>query len=277
MKIFRIIIKIFALCLAGVIIVGIFATVVGGVSWLGQLASGDMPSDSSVEMIWAGDNTDAAKITKLEIKVGATSTKLVQTDDLNFSIETNNKYISTRQIGNTLYIEEESHFVFSGWFDAGTTFIYVPKAVKLRDVKISAGAGSFEADKLTAEVLEFNLGAGKTKVGELIVTENARIEGGAGLMEIDGGKIQSLHLELGAGKASVKAELSGNSKVESGVGKLDLILMGGKDRYKFKVDKGIGSVTIGGVGQSDDAVYGKGNNLIELESGVGAVEVDFME
>lgn len=277
MRIAQNIIKFFALCLAMVIIVGMFAAVVGGVAWLSQLAGGDLASDQDIETIWAGENTDAAKITKLEIKTGATNLRLVQSDESNFNIETNNKYISTRQIGNTIYVEEESHFVFSGFFDAGTTYIHVPNAIQLRDVKISAGAGAFTADKIVTEVLEFNLGAGKAEIDELVATESARIEGGAGMLEISNGKIHNLHLELGAGKTSLKAELSGSSKVESGVGRLDLILTGGKDRYKFTVDKGIGSVTIDGIGQSDDAVYGAGDHMIELESGVGAVAVSFAE
>lgn len=226
------VIKFFALCLAGVILVGIFAALVGGVALVGQIVSGDETSSSDVETIWTSNNTDAAKITKLEIKTGATSVRLIESDELNFSIETNNKYVSSRQIGNTLYVEEESHFIFSGFFDAGTTVIYVPKAVKLRDVKISVGAGAFTADKIYTEAIEFKLGAGKTKVGELIATESARVEGGAGYMEINGGKLHDLHLELGAGKTKVRAEVTGDSKVESGVGKLELTLIGSKDNYK---------------------------------------------
>ncbi len=276
MRILHKLIKLFAFCLAAAIIVGLFAAIVGGITWLDWITNGG-ESGGEIEAIWSGDNSDARKITKLEIKTGATSTRLVQTEELNISVETNNKHITTREIGNTLYIEEESHFDLIGAVNAGTTVISIPRTIKLSDVKISVGAGAFTADEIKTASIEFHLGAGKTKVGKLIVTENARIEGGAGSMEIDDGEIHNLRLELGVGKTRVKAKVLGDSKVESGVGRLDLILVGGKDRYKFRVDKGVGTVTIDGVNQSDDAVYGQGNNLIELESGVGAVEVNFAE
>lgn len=276
MRILHKIIKIFALCLAAAIIIGLFATIMGGVTWLDWITNGSR-SSGEVETIWSGDNSDAEKITKLEIKTGAASTKIVLTDESKIGVETNNKHITTREIGNTLYIEEESHLDLVGVVDAGTTIISIPRTIKFSDVKISVGAGELTADEIKTASIEFHLGAGKTKVGKLIATENARIEGGAGAMEIDDGEICNLRLELGVGKTRVQAKILGDSKVESGVGKLDLILAGGKDLYKFRVDKGIGTVTIDGVNQSDDAVYGQGNNLIELESGVGAVEVNFVE
>lgn len=278
MRTFQVVIKFFALCLAGVIIVAIFAAIIGAFAMVGRMidTNGNV-TGGNLEVLWESTATDADKITKLEIKTGATSTKLIQIDEPNFKIETNNKYISSRQIGNTLSVEEASHSIFSGWFDDGDLIIYVPRQINFADVKINVGAGTFTADRIVTKSLDLEVGAGKTRIDELIAEEEARINGGAGVIDINGGRMNNLRLDLGAGKTMVCSELAGNSKVEAGVGKLELNLRGGKDRYKFKVDKGIGSVAIDGVGQSDDAVYGQGNNLIELESGVGAVEVQFVE
>lgn len=278
MKLAQGLIKFFALCLAAAIIVAMFAAVIGAFALVGRIVGIDVyGNDGDFTTIWQGDNSDAHTITKLVIKTGATNIKLAETEEANIQVDANSKYITTRQVGNTFYVEETSHFVWSGFMDNGSTVIYLPTAMKLHDVEISAGAGTFTADRISAANLNLSLGAGKTKIEQLNITENAQIDGGAGVIEIDNGEINNLNLELGAGQTRMKAELFGKNKVESGVGRLDLILVGGKDRYKFTVDKGIGSVVIDKKSQEDDAVFGGGDILIDLESGIGAVEVSFAE
>lgn len=278
MRAFQSVIKFFALCLAGVIIISIFVAIVGAFAMVGRMIdSGNGVVNGNLDVLWESTVSDAEQITKLEIKTGASNTKIIQTNESTYKLETNKKNISSRQIGNTLYIEEESEFIFSSWFEDGDLVIYVPQKAQFSDVKIDAGAGAFKVDKITTNSFDLDVGAGKTEIDELFVRDDARISGGAGVIDINDGKINNLQLELGAGKTYVRSEITGNSKVEAGVGKLDLVLLGGKNNYKFSVDKGIGSVTIDGVKQNDDGVYGGGSNMIDLESGVGAVEVRFAE
>lgn len=269
-------IKFFALCLAAVIIVGIFAAIVGAFALVGRIVGVDDGfSSGEFSTLWEGDAEDTSEITKLVVKTGATNAKLRLTNENQIKVDTNNEYIATRQIGNTLFVEESSHFAFSSWFDSAELVLYLPEKLVLTDVEINAGAGALEIERLVVRNLDLDLGAGKTKIRELNVAEGARINSGAGVVEVDQGKINNLRLELGAGKTEVRAELIGKSKVESGVGRLDLVLLGHKDDYRFSVDKGIGSVRIDGAEQSDDAVYGQGERTIDLESGVGAIEVKF--
>lgn len=265
------VIKIFALCLAGVIIISIFGAIVSGISFVGMLVDGDGWAGEST-VIWEGEsNTQAVR--RLEISAGATSLQIVESqNEKEVRVETNNEYITTWQDGNTLKVVEKSHgfFGFQGKMDLT---VYVPKGSEFEGVDIDAGAGTVIIERLVAKRVKMELGAGRTQVKYLEVSEKAEIDGGAGSLELNEGKIKNLDLEIGAGKADVRAEIRGNSRIESGVGKLDLDLEGKSSEYKITIDKGIGSVTIDGNKQSDGAIYGEGENLIRISSGVGAVEI----
>ena len=56
-----------------------------------------------------------------------------------------------------------------------------------------------------------------------------------------------------------------------------MILLGSKDDYKIELDKGIGEATLEGESLKDDSVYGSGENKIDIDGGVGAINIDFAE
>lgn len=272
MRAIQIVIKAFALCLAGVIIVTIIASVLGAVSLVGMLAGADENSPGEMSTLWQNDAEE--KVVNLDVKIGATTLYLYESqEDKTVRVETNNEHIESWKDGESLYVLEKSHLYLSNLFSDGDLVIYVPTGTKFVNVKIEAGAGTLKIKKLTTENLDLDLGAGKTSIEYLKVSGKARINGGAGLTEIEGGDLSNLQLELGAGKAEVKAKLRGNNDIHSGVGKLDLDLIGRESDYKILIDKGIGSVTVNGEKQEDDAIYGSGKELVKVESGVGAVEI----
>lgn len=275
MKAVQVVIKVFALMLAGCIIVGIFSAMVGLVALSGLMAGGDY-SAGPVTTVWQGEPAQG-KIAKLEIKIGATNLRLARDSNITeVRVETNNEHVASWNDGNTLQIAEKSH---AFWEFQGNreVIIHVPESYKFDEVSIDAGAGSVDIEYLVARHVKLELGAGKTSIEEIEATEYAEIEGGAGVIELKKGKLKNLDLEIGAGKAEITAELLGNSKISSGVGRLDLNLMKTAGGYQFTVDKGIGAVTINGIPQSDDAVYGQGSNMIRLDAGIGSVEVRMMD
>lgn len=271
MRVVQVVIKVFALCLAGCIIIGIFSGIVGLVALTGLMSGGDF-SGGTTSTIWQEEQVQS-KITKLEIEVGATNFSLRQDDNASeVRVETNNEHIESWSEGGTLKVAEKSH---AFWEFQGNRelVVYIPKNYTFDEVMIDAGAGMVEIEYLLTKRLKMDLGAGKARISQVEATEYAEVEGGAGLIELKNGKMRNLDLEIGAGKAEITAEILGNSKISSGVGKLELNLVKTAGDYQLTIDKGIGSVTVDGTSQSDNSTYGQGSNLIRLDTGIGSVEV----
>lgn len=271
-------IKAFAIALAVLIIVTIFGAVVGGVTFLGALTTDDWEWDGPHNDSWTEENYDGVKLTNLDISVKATAVKVRTVEDgERVRIETNNDHIVswTDEDAKRLNVVEKSHGVF-GWGGTGGLVIYIRKDVKFDEVKISVGAGTLQIEELETKSLDLSLGAGKTQIDHLVVTSSAKINGGAGKLEIDDAKLHNADVELGVGKSDLQARLTGRSKIEAGVGKLDLDLVGERKDYKLLVDKGIGAVSLDGESLHDGAVHGDGANNIEIKSGVGAVDIRFV-
>lgn len=270
------VIKILALALAAFIIFVMFAALVGGVSFMASIA-GEEAWRWDGNNNWTSEDFENQKIRELDINVKATNVKFRAVDSGDdVRIETNNEYISTWTNGGKLELIEKSHGIF-GWGGTGELVVYLRKDVKLDSVKLEIGAGSLTIDRLETESLDLNLGAGRTEIDNIKVTKNTRVDGGAGLLVLRNGELRDANLELGVGKVEITAKLLGHSKVDSGVGKLDLNLIGQEKDYRIRIDKGLGSVELNGRSMSDGATWGDGNNEIEVESGVGAVEIKTSE
>ncbi len=267
------IIKYFAIALAVLIIATIFSAIVGGLMIAGAVVFGD-DFGWNQNAAWVVDGElETAGIRDLDINVKATTLKIkVANEGEKARVETNNEYVMTGVSNGTLSVVEKSYGIF-GWGGKGEVVIYVRKGAKFGNVKIEVGAGVLEIEELEAKELEMNLGAGKTSIEKVRATEKMKIDGGAGLMEIKSGEISNASMSLGAGKAEIRAKLSGDNKIDSGVGKVELSLEGNEEDYKISVDKGIGSVSLNGQSLGDGEVRGDGKTRLEIESGVGAVEI----
>ena len=151
--------------------------------------------------------------------------------------------------------------------------VTVPRNTILDTIKIEAGAGELKIEKIECKKLDLDIGAGRTTIQDLNVTQKAKIEGGAGKVEILSGEIANLDLDMGVGTFKLVSSLLGDSKVNAGVGKLEMILKNGFDKYTIKTNKGIGSITVDGKQVSDGATYGKGENNIKVEGGIGSITI----
>lgn len=261
------IIKAFAIVLAVMIIVSIVGAAVAGVEALGLLGH---KSETEYTVVTDAGYTD---VRELDINVKATELKIVETDDDPVRVETTSKYIDQWQDGDTLHITERSHGIF-GWNAVGVTTIYLHKNAHFEYVNLEVGAGTLTATaRISTQRLAMDLGAGHATIEELYVNDQAKIETGAGLLEVHHGKVKDLDLEMGVGKVATNLRLVGDSKIQTGTGKLELGLDGSRDDYKILVHKGLGSVTLDGADLHDDEKWGSGLNQVEIESGVGAVEI----
>lgn len=258
-------IKWFAIALA-VMIIGAIISVVTGAIWVLGYVFGNGYSTEIVEMGPVAGWQEQATVTVLDIELKAANLQIKTGAEL--KVETNSERVKSEWQGETLKISDEEF----RWFfnQAGyEVVVYLPGNLALNEVKIDAGAGRVQIERLAAERVELSLGAGKVEIGYLQATESAKISGGAGQTDVWNGAINDLDFDMGVGKTSLRSKLSGEAKIHAGVGKLDLTLVGEADDYRVTFDQGIGSLKQDGI-SLDNA---EGKNLVEIDGGVGAVDL----
>lgn len=262
------VIKYCALALALLIIISIASA---AVSLIGVITSVFDKDDTVLDKFNELEISETQKIRSLEIDIKAASLEIRTSDE--FKIETNNKYIECSSNKGTLKIFERSHGKIHSV--KSNVILYIPNNFKFNSTNISSGAGKMTIDSLQTDNLSFELGAGEVIIENITVSEKAEIDGGAGNFEIRSGSINDLDLDIGVGHTELVLSLSGKSEINMGIGELEITLLGEKEGYSIDVDKGLGAVTIDGKNMQDGDVYGSGDNRIEVDGGVGSINVKF--
>lgn len=212
-------------------------------------------------------------IRSLDIDTKYTTLQIKISDDNTFKAESNNKHMKCNVNGESVKIEEKKYGIFASGRNK-ELIIYIPANENINEIDINTGAGKVDIEKLKANKLKLNLGAGSTNI-KYIETNNADIETGAGKFTIEDGILNDLDFDIGAGEANVTARLLGDSQIEVGVGSLNLNLLGSKELYKLKLEKGIGEVRVDGNLIDSDSTVGNGNNYIRIEGGIGSIKVNY--
>lgn len=266
------IIKYLAIGFAIFLIVSIFSGILGALYGL----SGILGLKKEEEKVTLGDQEqivfETTDISELEISLAFTNLT-IKTGDM-LKVETNNKYIESKEKSNGIYIKEERHNWISNKENLDLT-LYIPENTELGKVKINAGAGKVTIESLNASKLDFEIGAGETKIENINIFQECDIEGGAGKLVVRDGEINNLNLDMGIGEVDLSARLLGKSDINAGVGKLNINLQSNKEDYSIKAEKGIGQIKIDGRDIGDDSVYGSGDNYIKIDGGIGSIEIDF--
>ena len=214
-----------------------------------------------------------SEIHSLDVRINAADFKIVSADE--FSVESNLKYLSVSEKNGVLKIEDEPKSN-SNYSNAILT-LYVPNDVVFNDVDIENGSAKMTVDTLSANSIELKLGAGDVRFESLNASADVDIEGGAGRITIVSGTLNDLSLEMGMGELNLTAAVLGESDLKFGVGESNVTLIGSKDDYKVDIEKGIGNITVDGKTVTDFGGSGNGQNHIEIEGGVGTINLKFQE
>lgn len=220
---------------------------------------------------WRYEPEDYSGISALKLELGAGEIRIEQGDRI--LVVSNLRYVDVEAEDNTLIISEKTHAAAD--YEGAFFTMYIPETMSLTEIDITTGAGVFYAEKLSAEALDFEFGAGEVNIGELYATREAEIETGAGELNIGGGKMQNLQLLLGAGEVNIASEISGRGELNLGVGEVNITLLGGQDSYTVEVNKGIGDITINGESVSGNRTVGTGDSFVEINGGIGSVNITF--
>lgn len=260
------IIKYLALAFAIFLCVSIIGGIIGGITFVSGLLSDEEPAGQM--QVYSVDG----EISSLSLKLSAAELKIKSGDQ--FSVESNHKYISVKVEKGRLCIDETKRF-FSVSPKGISVILTVPDGFVFHDATVDTGAGKVEIDVLSADELDLSLGAGEAIINTLIAGIRADIDGGAGALTIQGGLLTNLDLDMGVGKLTLKSRILGDSKLDYGVGQTDLTLLGSREDYQIQIDKGLGDARLEGEPMQDDAVYGSGKNKIEIDGGIGAINITF--
>jgi len=263
---FQKIIKYFALALAMYLIVNIILGIIFGINLITNIKSID---DNKIDA--SPDLKTISKESYHSLEIDLASTNLIIENGPNFEIKTNNQKINLKNKYNKLILEEKTHYLFKN--KSYDLIITIPNDVILNDFEADFGAGSINIDNLNTNELSLDFGAGKLNIDKLNVNTKADINLGAGEVIINDAIINNLSLEGGVGDFTLNAILKGNNQVSAGIGKINLKLEDSIDNYKIKTEKGIGNIKINQEDIRNNTINGNGNNLIELEGGIGSIEI----
>lgn len=209
-------------------------------------------------------------ILALDMEIGAADIRIITGDAL--SVQTDNPYITASEKHNTLVIREKSHVAD---LDSSTLTICIPEDMVLQDADIATGAGKLEIEALRCRELDLELGAGMAEIQYVEAEKSADIEGGAGQIIIHDSAMRNLNFDMGVGKAEIFADLSGRSEISAGIGNLALTIPASLADYTITAESGIGRIEVDGMHIIGNETLGTGENRIELEGGIGNINVYF--
>lgn len=221
-------------------------------------------------------SSDVEEVSTLKIDLSCTNLNIKVGED--FKVETNNSKITFEENDGSVKIKEENRKWLNSKNVTSNLIIYIPENMaQIDEIKISTGAGKINIEKLNAQSLYLELGAGDVYIENVIVTKEAKIDGGVGKNEFKSCEINNLKANLGVGGFVFDGKLIGKNKIDSGVGSIDISLMGKKENYTVGVDKGVGNITIDGQKVEKEGTYGNGENYIEIDGGIGEIKLNYNE
>lgn len=246
-------------------------TIIGGILSAVGLFGGLFAWDAATEEMKTYSVT--SEIHSLNIQINAADLYIKESEA--FSVESNLKYLKVEEKGDVLIIEETKKF--SGSYNDAVLTICVPAGTVFDKTDLTTGAGRLTIETLSSGTLDFVLGAGDVSINSLIATKSADIEGGAGRITISSGALKDLDLEMGVGQLNLTSVLTGDCQMDLGIGESNITLIGDKNDYKFDLEKGLGNISVDGKNVSDFGSSGNGVNKVEINGGIGAINVKFME
>lgn len=257
--------------LAFVFAIVLTVSIIGGLLGVVGLFGGLFDEDAVLED--AKTYTVSDNITELDISINAADFTIKQADA--FSVESNLKNLTVKEKDGVLIIEENKRFGVT--YTGAALILYIPADTVFKKADITTGAGRLTVDSLSADSLKLELGAGEVNIGTLTAAKKADIDGGAGRITISGGTLHNLDLDMGVGQLNLTSAILGNSEFDLGIGESNITLIGSKDDYDIDAEKGIGNITVDGETVSNLNGNGNGENDIEINGGIGAINLAFKE
>ena len=268
------VIKYLATAFAVFLIITIISAILSGVyallSALGLIHTNKDIVTENLKVI----SKEVKEVTTLKIDLAYTNLDIKTGDD--FKVETNNSKITFEENNGSVKIKEENRNWLNNNNMSSNLIIYIPEdMIAIDETKIQTGAGKINIEKLNTQSLYLELGAGDVYIENVIATGETKIDGGVGKTELKSCEINNLKANLGMGEFTFSGKLTGKSKIDSGVGAINIDLIDNKNNYRIDVSKGLGNVTLDGQKLEVDRVYGIGENYLDIDGGIGEIKINF--
>ncbi|MGM9942091.1 MAG: DUF4097 family beta strand repeat-containing protein [Bulleidia sp.] len=151
--------------------------------------------------------------------------------------------------------------------------VVIPHDTVFHVVDIENGAGRLSVADVRTEELYLDMGMGSTEMRGISVYNSADISAGTGEVSFLDVLLTDCDFDLGVGSVFVSGKITGNSEMDCGIGKLELVLEQSMDDLTIQFSSGIGSSTLNGREMKDDHVYGNGKNIIDIDGGTGEIRI----
>lgn len=157
--------------------------------------------------------------------------------------------------------------------------ITIPKEANCDNYDFEIGASKLYISDLEIANLKLTIGAGDANVINLKITEDFKLKVGAGNVKIKDANINTMDVDIGAGNADITSILKGITKIDCGVGNVDLNILGYKELYEIRKDKGIGNITEKeSLNYDQDKIYIPENKInLDVKTGVGNININFVK
>lgn len=218
--------------------------------------------------IWSSTEQN---IRNLHIELGQTELHIIPGNSFVFTAD--RKIDSIAVTGDTLHIkhtEKDSEtfglfksYLFEKEIPPLKATLTVPYNVFFENITLEIGMGEFESKMpLKCKRSTINVGLGSCSLEDFSVTDY-------------------FETECDMGSLFIQGNLKGNSKIQCGMGTVELITQGNPDDYNYKTKVGMGSVQIG-----DKTFEGLSNkerfssttkNYFDIDCGMGSIIISFVD
>lgn len=218
------------------------------------------------------------EIENLKIEIGYSRLTIKTGEKLEIEAKNKDNTLEVKTQKNTLIVKDNKIWTFLNQQEDSEIVITLPKNNFLDKVRIEAGSGEVTISDIQMHQLDFEVGAGSSKISNIVVENKTKIEGGAGKVVIQDSILNDLDLDVGVGEFQINhTAIFGNSDIDAGIGKLGITLKGTENDYQIRGSRGLGSFTIENNEIEDEKIYGDGEHRIKIDAGVGKVGIDFVE
>lgn len=276
MNTFQKIIKALAIALAVFIIFSIVTIVFGIVTTIAKVTFlADLITIDKSEVINYTEEYDIEQINSLYIDSSIAKLEIYESDKIAVEATDVTKKFSSKVENGKLVIKEtaKTNISINGQVNP-VIKLYIPKGFVFDNVDIDSGVGDTTIESLQADVVEMSTGVGNLTIDYIDVKSKIDIESGVGKLNIKNSILNNLSFEAGVGEYNITTYLTGNSEFDCGVGNGTIVLNDfNEENSKIKIDKGLGNININGQSYSDSQVYGNGANIIDINGGVGNINI----
>ena len=259
------IIKIFAIFLAISIISSILSVII---SLFTGISSIFIDTRDLVTYSKEYSNIESIKIDNLNTFITIKEGSSFKVDAINVD-----KRLKVKLVNNTLKIEEKRIGINN---TDSNLIITIPKNIELSDINISDSASKVLIMDINVSSFEIEQGIGLLEIKDSYI-KNASIDGGIGEIDVTDTKFYNLELDSGIGNIKINANIMGNSEISCGIGNIVVDLIGDKKDYNINIEKGIGSIKVDDKLVKNNTIYGKGINKLDIDGGIGNINISFNE